>query len=132
MYRILLVDDDEPFRRMLRLTLNKLGYEVIEAADGSAALRLHAAQPADLVITDLIMPEREGLDIIQELHRHHPTLKIIAISGGGRINAKDFLVIATIFGAHRTFIKPFAIHELAAAMAELLGGGSPPPPATQQ
>jgi DNA-binding response OmpR family regulator len=130
MHRILLVDDDEPFRRMLRLTLTQLGYEVLEAADGNAALRLHAAQPADLVITDLIMPEREGLDIIQELHRHQPALKIIAISGGGRINAKDFLVIARIFGAHRTFVKPFAIHELAAAIAELLG--TKPPAGTQQ
>jgi DNA-binding NtrC family response regulator len=120
MSRILLVDDDEPFRKMLRLTLTKLGYDVSEAADGRAALRLHAATPADVVITDLIMPEREGLEIIMELHRKQPGLKIIAMSGGGRINAKDFLAIAKVFGASRTFTKPFATSALAAAVAELL------------
>jgi CheY-like chemotaxis protein len=120
MPRILLVDDDESFRRMLRLTLMKLGYEVLDAANGVEAVRLHAVLPADLVITDLIMPEREGLETIQELHRHHPNLKIIAMSGGGRINAKDFLVIAKLFGASRTFTKPFATQDLAAAITELL------------
>ncbi len=125
MSRILLVDDDEPFRKMLRLTLTKLGYEVVEAANGKEALRLHAALPADLVITDLVMPEREGLETILELRRQQPTLKIIAMSGGGRINARDFLVIAKVFGASRTFTKPFATADLAAAVAELLGEAKP-------
>jgi DNA-binding response OmpR family regulator len=125
MARILLVDDDEPFRKMLRLTFTKLGYEVVDAANGREALRLHAALPADLVITDLIMPEREGLEIIMELHKRQPALKIIAMSGGGRINARDFLVIAKTFGASRTFTKPFATAELAAAVAELLGQAKP-------
>src|ERR1051325_10147742 len=120
MARVLLVDDDEPFRKMLRLTLTKLGYEVIDAANGREAVQLHELLPADVMITDLIMPEREGLEIIMELHRHQPALKIIAMSGGGRINAKDFLVIAKAFGASRTFTKPFAVSDLAAAVADLL------------
>ena len=120
MNRILIVDDDELFRGMLRLTLLRSGYEVDEAADGRQAIRLHESTPVDLVITDLIMPEQEGLDTIQQFRRRHPAVKIIAMSGGGRIDARDFLKIARHLGAERTFAKPFENSELVAAIAELL------------
>lgn len=121
MHRILLVDDDDSFRTMLRLTLAKLGYEVIEADNGAEALRLVDNDATDVVITDLIMPEKEGLETIQTLHRVHPSVKIIAMSGGGRINARDFLVVAKMFGAHRTLVKPFSNQQMVAAIEELLG-----------
>jgi len=119
MRRILLVDDDDSFRKMLRLTLVKLGYDVLEAGDGREALSLIHEAPPDVVMTDLVMPEKEGLETIQALHRLHPSVKIIAMSGGGRINARDFLVVAKLFGAHRTLIKPFSNHEMTAALDEL-------------
>jgi DNA-binding response OmpR family regulator len=119
MRRILLVDDDDSFRKMLRLTLVKLGYDVLEAGDGKEALRLIHEAPPDVVMTDLIMPEKEGLETIQALRRTHPSVKIIAMSGGGRINARDFLVVAKLFGAHRTLIKPFSNQEMTAALDEL-------------
>lgn len=122
MHRILLVDDDDTFRTMLRLTLAKLGYEVIEAGNGVEALRLIDKNATDVVITDLIMPEKEGLETIQTLRRLHPSVKIIAMSGGGRIHAApDFLVVAKMFGAHRTLVKPFSNEQMIAAIDELLG-----------
>jgi DNA-binding response OmpR family regulator len=128
MPRILLIDDDEPFRTMLRITLTKLGHEVLEAPNGKLGLRLHFASPADLVMTDLIMPEQEGLETIRQLRGKQPAVKIVAMSGGGRINARDFLVVAKMFGANRTLVKPFSLEELQATLAELLG----PPPAAPQ
>jgi CheY-like chemotaxis protein len=120
MPRILLVDDDESFRKMVRLTLTKFGYDVVEAANGKDAVKVHAAGPADLIMTDLIMPEQEGLETIQLFRKQHPNVKIVAMSGGGRINGQDFLVIAKFFGADRTINKPFANRELADLLAELL------------
>jgi CheY-like chemotaxis protein len=120
MSRILIVDDDDSFRKMLVLTVQKFGHHVIAAVNSKEALKLHAAEPFDLVITDLIMPDKEGLETIMELRRKEPGLRIIAMSGGGRINATDFLRIAKAFGADRTFTKPFLSAELAAAIDELL------------
>jgi DNA-binding response OmpR family regulator len=128
MPRILIIDDDEPFRTMLRMTLTKLGYDVIEAPNGKLGLSLHLASPADLVMTDLIMPEQEGLETIRLLRRKQPEVKIVAMSGGGRINARDFLVVARMFGANRTLVKPFSREQLEATLAELLG----PQPAAPQ
>ena len=128
MPRILIIDDDDPFRTMLRMTLTKLGYDVIEAPNGKLGLSLHLASPADLVMTDLIMPEQEGLETIRLLRRKQPEVKIVAMSGGGRINARDFLVVARMFGANRTLVKPFSREQLEATLAELLG----PQPAAPQ
>jgi CheY-like chemotaxis protein len=107
---------------MLWLTLIKMGYDAVEAANGREAVKLYHQLPADLLLTDLIMPEQEGLETIQTFRRDHPAVKIIAMSGGGRINAKDFLVVAKMFGAERTLTKPFATRELLSAIAELLPG----------
>jgi len=83
MARILLIDDDAPVRRTLRKMLERQGYEVEEAPDGKAGLTLYQENPADLIITDLIMPEMEGIETIMELRRRFPDVKIIAMSGGG-------------------------------------------------
>src|SRR4051812_16554225 len=122
MPRILLVDDDDAFRVVLRITLVKLGYEVTEAANGGEAGPQPAPAPADLLLTDIVMPDQEGLETIQFFHRKHPLVKIVAMSGGGRIDARDFLRVAKMMGAARTFTKPFSSQDLAAALAELLPG----------
>ena len=89
--RVLVVDDDESFRRVLCRALQLAGYEVAAAADGAAALKAYEEQPAELVITDLIMPEKEGLELIMDLRRIQPPPSIIAISGGLYGNLYDLV-----------------------------------------
>jgi CheY-like chemotaxis protein len=128
MKKILLVDDNEPFRRMLCRMLEGAGFSVVVAGDGVVALSLFRQQPFDLVITDLIMPEKEGLETILELRKLKGNVKIIAMSGGGRVDAGDYLPLAIAFGAARTLAKPFLAGEFLAAVAEVLADSSPPPP----
>ncbi len=120
MLRILVIDDDVQVRKMLRLTLAADGFDVIEAQDGKVAMRLFRQDPADLVITDLIMPEKEGIETIIELKRDFPDIKIIAISGGGRIDPKDYLYLAEKLGAQVTLEKPFTRKEVLEAVHELI------------
>jgi len=122
MARILVVDDEPQMRELLRVALEGRGHTVDQAADGREAfLRLAKHQP-DLVITDLVMPDMEGLETIQALRGKFPTLPIIAISGGGRIGPETYLSMASQFGAERTFAKPFRMTELLTAVQELTGG----------
>lgn len=120
MATILLVDDDEQYRLMLNEVLQLAGYEVRQAQDGKEALRIYQAAPTDLVITDLIMPEKEGLETIRELRAYNPAVKIIAMSGGGRINPTDHLMMAQRFKAQRVLAKPFSPQLLLAMVKELL------------
>ena len=124
MPRILLVDDDESFRKMLRLSLIRMGHDVVEARDGREAVRLIKEGPPDIMITDLVMPEKEGLETIDEVRRQYPALKIIAMSGGGRINASDYLKIARAMGADQVLAKPFSIDEIAASLASVMAKDS--------
>ena len=99
MARILVVDDDQDMRKLLRKTLEKAGYEVVEAPDGVKATRVYQQNPADIIITDIFMPEKEGLELIQEVKRNFPGAKIIAISGGvsehlSSISSLDYLQMA--------------------------------------
>lgn len=112
MPNILLVDDDEQLRAMLKIVLTRAGHEVREARDGNEALKIQSRHPADLMITDLIMPDREGLDTIREVRRNNAGIKIIAMSGGGRVNAQDYLVLAKKLGADYSLAKPFSNQEL--------------------
>lgn len=122
MATILLVDDDEAFRSMLRRTLERAGYVVTEAADGRAALRaLSGGATVDLVITDIIMPDMEGIETIRTLRRTHPELKVIAMSGGGRMQPHDYLEVAKAFGAVRVLEKPFENEDLFAAIRVAIG-----------
>jgi len=118
---ILVIEDDDHVRGMLRQMLRGEGYEVMEAAEGGAGLKLYREKPADLVITDIVMPGKEGLETIMELRRSYPRVKIIAISGGGRLGPRDYLQTAKLLGAHRIFFKPFEMKELLQAVQELLG-----------
>jgi DNA-binding response OmpR family regulator len=121
MSRILLVDDDLALRSMLKLGLESLGYSVVEASDGREGLRLFKDAGIDVVLTDLIMPEKEGIELIMELKRlPGKSPKIIAMSGGGHIAASSHLNIARILGVKRMLAKPFGLEELHMAIeAEL-------------
>jgi CheY-like chemotaxis protein len=125
MKHILLVEDDEGLRSLLRISLEKLGHAVTEARDGKEAVALFNKGPVDLVVTDLMMPEKEGLETIRELRRGHPELKIIAMSGGGRTNARDVLKAAKLFGATTVFSKPFSAADLQNEVEKLLGPQEP-------
>ena len=122
MKRILVIEDEVAQRQILRFSLEKMGYAVTEARNGNEGLAAFRKSPADLVLTDLMMPEKEGLETIRELRRSNPHLKIIAISGGGRSDARDNLRMALLFGATAVFSKPLEFGDLEKAVAEQLGG----------
>jgi len=107
MARILVIDDDRLLREAVRALLESARYDVIEAADGDAGLRLYREQGADLVLVDIFMPERDGLEVIRTLRAEAPQALIIAMSGGGRLVKVDLLQAAARFGASRTLAKPF-------------------------
>ncbi|WP_028583226.1 response regulator [Desulfogranum mediterraneum] len=118
--RILVIDDDQQMRTLIRQVVEWAGDEVVEAEDGRAGMQQQRLHRADLVITDLIMPEQEGLETITSLKKEFPDTKIIAISGGGRIGPEAYLPAAKELGADRIFTKPFDVKELADTIKELL------------
>jgi len=118
--RILVIDDDEQLRRMLCMALRRAGYVVVEAGDGNEGLERFREAPTDLIITDLLMPEKEGLETIMDIRREFPDAKIIAMSGGGRAGNLNFLRVAERLGAQRTMAKPFNLQALLAAVQDLL------------
>jgi DNA-binding response OmpR family regulator len=120
MSRILLIDDDDQCRGMLRQALRREGYEVVEARDGKEGLIRFRTAAIDLVITDVLMPEQEGLQTIRELRAECPAIKIIAISGGGARGTLNFLKTAVLIGAQCTLRKPFDLEELRQAISTLL------------
>ena len=121
MERILIIDDDTSVRAVINGALSDAGYEVLEAADGNEGLKCYRNSPTDLVITDLIMPEKEGIETIIELRREFPEVKVIAISGGNRYGSDASLSMAGRLGAERTLTKPFKIPDLLEAVREVLG-----------
>lgn len=116
---ILIIDDEPQIRDMLRLIFEHEGYDVIDAPDGRIALKLQQENPTKLVITDIVMPEKEGLETIRELRKNYPEVKIIAMSGGGFIEPQRYLNLAAKFGAERIFTKPIELEELLMAVKEL-------------
>ena len=105
---ILIVDDEPGIRELLCMMLVAAGHTVVTAEDGVQAPKVMAAQPIDIVITDLLMPERDGLEFITEIRKKYPKVKIIAMSGGGHIARDSYLRIAKNFGAHVLLEKPFS------------------------
>jgi len=118
--RILLIDDDATVRYALRQLLERAGHVVDEAEDGQAGVERYAARGADVVVTDIIMPNQEGIETIIRLRRLTPSLPIIAMSGGGRSGNRDFLAMAEKLGAAKVTAKPFRPKELVEAVAGLL------------
>jgi CheY-like chemotaxis protein len=123
MARILVIDDTAVIRAMIRRWLEVAGHEVEEAEDGEIGIEKFRENPADLVITDMIMPHKEGLQVIKELHQEFPGVKIIAISAGGQIEQEAQLEVAKQFGASRTFKKTSDWKEIIHVVNDLLGEG---------
>jgi len=115
------IDDNAEIRRVIELKLRTQGYKVITAANGKEGLNLIKSKQPDVVITDIVMPEKEGIEVITEVRRDFPNVKIIAMSGGGLIGPHEYLSWTKMMGVQRTFTKPFAINEILEAVNELVG-----------
>jgi DNA-binding NtrC family response regulator len=124
MARILIIDDEPNMRSMLRRMLHRAGHQVSEAGNGAEGIDSYERDPPDLVITDILMPKKEGIETIIALHRADPDLPIIAISGGGRSGGRDFLSSAEKLGACHTLPKPFRGDRLLSAVSECLSANS--------
>lgn len=120
MAKILVIEDDNSFRNVLVQMLTRAGYEVRQAGDGNQALEECASFEPDLVLTDIIMPDKEGLETIQELLALRPNLKIVAMSGGGKFGPDSYLPLAQKLGAKASLQKPFMREELITTIAEVL------------
>jgi len=128
---LLLIDDDAAMRSMLFRAITRAGYVVHEAADGREGLKILDAHPIALVLTDIIMPDVEGVELIFRIRKSHRTMPIIAMSGGGRMSPKGYLEVAKSCGANRTISKPFDIEQLLGWVAELVAEGKNPAPPAQ-
>ena len=117
--RILVVDDNEDLRSTIKALLQADGFDVAVAGDGQAALELHRSSPADVVITDLFMPDKDGIETIVELRKLSPKLKIVAMSGWTSTQGSDYLQVAREIGATVTLQKPFDPQELSRVVRQL-------------
>lgn len=124
MERILIIDDEPQIRSMIRLILEREGYEVMEASDGIDGIRVFREKPADLVITDLIMPNKDGIGMIIEIKKEFPTVKIVAMSGGGLNRPEGYLRGAQRLGAACTLSKPINRQEILRAVKDTLKSNS--------
>jgi len=124
MATVVLVEDVAALRQNLTILLTRNGHVVRAAANGHEALRLVAEQTPDLLVTDLFMPEKDGIEIIQETRRLHPQLRIIAMSGGIRGDQDVFLQMAQRLGVNATISKPFSIQDFQATVDKVLGSSS--------
>lgn len=120
MASILVIDDDVQILWVIRKILEKEGHKVISAQDGKMGLQLYRNAPYDLVITDMIMPNKSGINLISDILRDYPEARIIAISGGGAIEAERYLQIAKSLGVARTLTKPFSMQTLLEVVNEAL------------
>jgi CheY-like chemotaxis protein len=120
MRRILVIDDEVGIRRALRTVLELAGYQIREARNGQDALRLWREEESDLVITDIHMPDKDGIETILELRALSPDLPIIAVSGSGEKKSRDLLQDAKLFGRIWTMDKPFGLTELLERVSEVL------------
>ncbi len=119
MAKILVIDDDEQIRSLLTRVFISLKYDVRTAENGAVGIKMLREESVDLVVTDILMPEKEGLETIMEVKKDFPDMKIIAISGGDR-DGCDFLPMTKPLGADRSLRKPFSIEEITQVVKELL------------
>lgn len=117
---VLVIDDDAQLRGFLREVLDQEGFEVLEADNGTVGSAMFERHRPDLVLTDIVMPEKEGMELIMELRRAHPELPIIAMSGGNAGFSGSYLAAAGKLGADATLAKPFTASHLLSAIQELL------------
>jgi len=120
MKSVLVVDDEPGMREMVKQLLLNEGYHVLEASNGKHAMEFLKNESPELVITDIIMEEMDGVEIILEIRENYPDIKIIAMSGGSKISSEDYLESASDLGADRIFNKPFALSDMLNAVKELI------------
>ena len=123
---VLLLEDNEPYRTLITEVLTLAGFEVCAAPDGRRVPEILRERRIDLVITDLVMPERDGIETMTELHYSHPKLPVIAISGDVPMNRDLYLTIAQKLGASRVIAKPFKMDQLVAAAREAIAASNTP------
>ncbi|MCK4881946.1 MAG: response regulator [Candidatus Omnitrophica bacterium] len=122
MAQILIIDDNDQFRGMLQEMLSQSGYKVLVASDGRDGVALYREKRPDLVITDVIMPEKDGAEVIFELQKEFPGIKMIVMTGGGNGNAQIYLKsIMAYSNVKHAFEKPFNMSELLATVKEIIG-----------
>ncbi len=117
---LLIIEDYAPLRTKLQQVFTRNGYDVSTASNGNEGLDSFRKNQADIILTDIIMPEKDGLETLMELLKEFPKAKVIAMSGGGRNMFEGYLKIAEGLGAKKIFLKPFDLDELLAATSELL------------
>ncbi|HKT18215.1 MAG TPA: response regulator [Stellaceae bacterium] len=120
MKKILIIDDNDAVRSTMARILDLAGYETVTAGDGNEGLARMRAERPDLIITDIIMPEKEGIETIRSILAEQPDAKIVAVSGGGRHGTLDFLSAARKLGAAEVLQKPFEPDELVTSVARCL------------
>lgn len=121
MAHILVIDDDDAVLSLFGQFLESAGYSVMLAPDGGEGMRLMKQRNPDLIITDIMMPEMDGLELLMKIRKHHPGIPVIAISGGMKTQPASFLPQAKKFGAQHVFIKPVGLSDLLEAVQKLLG-----------
>ncbi len=120
MKQILIIEDDESVRSVLKAVLEEVGYNTVVAEDGSEGIKKVCKHHPQLVITDIVMPEKDGLEIIRYLKKEHPSVRIIAITSKTWIDKYDCLRQAKLFGAHKILEKPFLMSNVLDAVKEML------------
>ena len=120
MERILIIDDEPSILEVLRKILQFEGYDVVTAANGEEGLELFRQTPCDLVITDMVMPTKDGLQTILDLRTEKPDLPVIAMSGGGTISKERYLAVAGYLDRVITIAKPFSVGSVSEAVSKLL------------
>jgi CheY-like chemotaxis protein len=122
---ILLIDDDDDLRTLFAGVLRSAGYTVDTASDGKAGLALYSTGLHELVITDIVMPDMDGLELLDALRQYNPRPRVIAMSGGSKLSVPLYLSTARQLGAQRVLSKPIELHALLQAVAEVLNGAAP-------
>lgn len=121
MKKILVIDDEQLIRTFLKTTLEHAGYEVKEAANGDEGLHLYYTFAPQLIITDIVMPDKDGIELIIEIRKTDTSVKFIAISGGGYVTADKYLTLAKALDIDTCLQKPIAIDDIVTAVNSLIG-----------
>lgn len=119
MARILITDDEAPVRAMMATVLRQVGYDVVEAKNAREAVEMHREAPADLIVTDLVMKDMDGTELLRRVRAFAPHTPIVGVSGAR--HAKIYLNMATLLGAERVLAKPFTTEAFLAAVSGALG-----------
>ena len=122
MAHVVVIDDQEPIRRLVRRALEKDGHEVLEAGEGEAGMALLDRAPVDVVITDIFMPGMDGIQVLREIRKRFPAVKVIAMSGGDSSGLMDLRHDAELLGAVKSLSKPFTAREVVDVVRSVLSG----------